>query len=240
MHVQPDRSAHHHLRSSPARRGSRRAERHLRIRARGAPGQVAGAASYTSGLAAHKNFPACPTAFSQSPCPGTRRTYDPVRTLPQAPGPFSCRYTTSRDLTTAGAGESEVERRTRGRRAEVPSRATPRSRHVGASHPMRPLGSRWHRKQGAGVFARHEEMPAHAGTVPAYPPVERPSAAHRRRGAAAPERARRGDQGVCGLAPVSGHKPPKKPCKRIALQQRQNGQKVAAACARRSRGAEKA
>src|SRR5688572_26478588 len=58
-------------------------ERHLRIRARSAPGQVAGAASYTNGLSAHKNSSACPTTFSQSPCPGTPAT---LRTPPDSTG----------------------------------------------------------------------------------------------------------------------------------------------------------
>ncbi len=52
--------------------GERWTKQHLRIRARSAPGQVAEAASYTNGLAAHKNGSACPPLFSQRPCPRTR------------------------------------------------------------------------------------------------------------------------------------------------------------------------
>src|SRR4051795_10663189 len=54
--------------------GDRRAERQLRIRAHSAPGQVAGAASYTSGLSAHKKHRPARPAFSQSPRPGTTAT----------------------------------------------------------------------------------------------------------------------------------------------------------------------
>ena len=82
MHVQPDEPAHHHLHSSHDNERETEDERHLRIRARGAPGQVAGAASYTIGLAAHRKRPACPSAFSQSPRPGTTAT---LTARPDAP-----------------------------------------------------------------------------------------------------------------------------------------------------------
>ena len=78
-------------------------ERHLRIRARGAPGQVAGAASYTSGLTAHKSF-GLPDRVLPEPLSRKRRESTiPARTIPAIlRRSFSCRYTTSLDLTAAG------------------------------------------------------------------------------------------------------------------------------------------
>ena len=85
MHVQPDRSAHHRPPVVDVFDGRRWAKRHLRIRARSAPGQVAGAASYTSELAAHRNGSAYPTAFLPGPVPERPRRYAPPRTSPAGP-----------------------------------------------------------------------------------------------------------------------------------------------------------
>ena len=69
--------------------GDRRAERQLRIRARSATGQVAGAASYTNGLAAHNEIAGLPDrVLPRAPAPISRR-YDPTRT--EAPTAVSCR-----------------------------------------------------------------------------------------------------------------------------------------------------
>src|SRR4051812_18863420 len=103
MHVQPDEPAHRHLHGSHDNERETEGERHLRIRARSAPGQVAGAASYTIGLAAHRKRPACPSAFSQSPRPGTAATLTPRPDAPaDAPSTSSCRYTKPRDVTGPG------------------------------------------------------------------------------------------------------------------------------------------
>jgi hypothetical protein len=51
--------------------GRRWTPRRLRIRARRTPGQVAGAAKYTNGLAAHEKGSGCPSAISQGPWLGT-------------------------------------------------------------------------------------------------------------------------------------------------------------------------
>src|SRR5919199_81725 len=91
--VQPDEPAQRHLHGSHDDERETEDERHLRIRARGAPGQVAGAASYTIGLAAHRKRPACPSAFSQSPRPGTPATLTPRPDAPaDAPSASSYRY----------------------------------------------------------------------------------------------------------------------------------------------------
>src|SRR3954462_9842158 len=58
--------------------GVRRAERHLRIRARSAPGQVAGAASYTSGLTAHRNGRPARPRSPRAPVPERREPTTPL------------------------------------------------------------------------------------------------------------------------------------------------------------------
>src|SRR3954447_14577020 len=84
-------------------RGVRRAERHLRIRARGAPGRVAGAASYTSGLAAHKNSRPARPRSPRAPVPERPEPTIRLGRSQRLRRPFSCRYTTSRDLTLTAA-----------------------------------------------------------------------------------------------------------------------------------------
>jgi hypothetical protein len=60
--------------------GDEAGERHVRIRARGTSGQVAGAARYTNGLAAHKSDrPARPAFSLEAPVP------ENAPTLPAAP-----------------------------------------------------------------------------------------------------------------------------------------------------------
>src|SRR5262245_24823929 len=61
--------------------GDAAGKRHVRNRARGPPGQAAGAARYTNGLAAHKSDrPARPAFSLEAPDPETRRRYRPRRT----------------------------------------------------------------------------------------------------------------------------------------------------------------
>jgi hypothetical protein len=66
--------------------GNLAGERHLRIRALDAPGQVAATASYTSGRAAHEGVGLL-DPFSQSPCPGTPAT---LSTGPDVSSSGSC------------------------------------------------------------------------------------------------------------------------------------------------------
>ena len=99
MHVQPDRPAHHQPPSSTTQRGSSAGKNDTYGFALAAhPGKSQGRPVTPAGSRPIR-VSACPTAFSQSPCPGTPRTYDPARTSPETPAPFSCRYTTSWNLT---------------------------------------------------------------------------------------------------------------------------------------------
>ena len=76
-------------------------ERHLRIRARSAPGQVAGAANYTNGLSTHNTPRPTRPRSPRAPGPERSRRYRPPRTPRDgSPPTFSCRYTTSTDLTS--------------------------------------------------------------------------------------------------------------------------------------------
>jgi hypothetical protein len=82
MNIHPDRPQLPHLQLAHRRQhGEAVGERHLRIRARGAPGQVAGAASYTIGLAAHKTALGLPNRVLPEPRPGTPAT---LKTAPDA------------------------------------------------------------------------------------------------------------------------------------------------------------
>jgi hypothetical protein len=62
--------------------GTAGTERHLRIRARSAAGQVAGAANYQHGLAAHRVRMACPYMFPEGP--GSGRSHRTPNTSDQA------------------------------------------------------------------------------------------------------------------------------------------------------------
>jgi hypothetical protein len=103
MHIQSDRSTHHTPPASTTHEGERRTNDTYGVRVAAHPGKSQGRPVTPAGSQPKRTARPAQPRFSQSPCPATRPTYDPNRTKPAAPPPFSCRYTTLRDVTARPA-----------------------------------------------------------------------------------------------------------------------------------------